>query len=355
MFTKFVSLNFWSYQFLGNNIKSYLMALVYFFVLLILFKYFQRFILKRLAKMAKRTKTDIDDTLVKIIQSLRPPFYLFLTFYFSIKFLVFSGFMEQIINAILIIWITYQVIIAIQILIDYIVKKGLKKEEEKGTQAAFTLLGKIAKGILWAIGALLVLSNLGINVTSLIAGLGIGGIAIALALQNILGDLFSSFAIYFDKPFVVGDYISLGKHKGVVEHIGIKTTRIRGPQGEEISISNQELTSTRVKNFKKMEERRISFSFGVVYEIQSEKLKQIPKIIESIIKSMKLVRFDRTFFIEFGDSSLLFEVVYFVQTPDFKAYRNVHQEILFKINDTFQQRGIVIAYPTQTIYIGKQG
>lgn len=345
--------NFWSYQFLGNSVKGYLTALVCFAVLLILFKAFQSFILKRLKKFAQSTKTDIDDTLIKIIRSLRPPFYSFLAFYLALKFLTLNSIIEQIVNIVLIIWVTYQGIIAVQILIDYLVKKGLKTEKEKGAQSAFTLLGKIAKGILWVIGVLLILSNLGVNVTSLVAGLGIGGVAIALALQNILSDLFSSFAIYFDKPFVVGDYISLGEHKGTVEKIGIKTTRLRGPQGEEISISNQELTSARVKNFKKIKERRITFSFGVVYEIQSEKLKQIPNIIESIIKSVSQARFDRIHFTEFGDSALLFEVVYYVQSSDYKTFRNIHQEILFKIKDIFEQKDIVMAYPTQTIYLEK--
>ncbi|MDA2922134.1 mechanosensitive ion channel family protein [Patescibacteria group bacterium AH-259-L07] len=353
MFKEFINLNFWQYSFLGNEVKSYVIAVIAFIVFIFVSKFFQSLILHHLKKLAKTTKTDIDDTLISIVQSLKPPFYSFVAIYLALYFITLATVLQEAINIILIAWVTYQVIIGVQILIDYAVKKASKKEEDKGSQAAMTLMGKIAKGILWVIGILLILSNLGVNITSLIAGLGIGGVAIALALQNILSDLFSSFAIYFDKPFVVGDYISLGEHKGSVERIGIKTTRLRGPQGEEISISNQELTSARVKNFKKMKERRIAFSFGVTYDILSEKLQQIPSMIKGIIESVELTRFDRTYFIEFGDSALLFEVVYFVQSPDYKTYRNIHQEILYKIKRTFEENKIIMAYPTQTIYLEK--
>lgn len=353
MLEKIINLDFWQYSFLGNEVKSYVISVIAFIVFIFVFKLFQILILHHLKKLAKTTKTDIDDTLISIVQSLRPPFYLFIAIYLALYFITLTPLFQKAVNIILIAWVTYSVIIGVQILIDYIVKKVSKKEEDEGSQVAITLVGKIAKGILWVMGILLILSNLGFNITSLIAGLGIGGIAIALALQNILGDLFSSFAIYFDKPFVVGDYISLGEHKGSVERIGIKTTRLRGPQGEEISISNQELTSARVKNFKKMEQRRIAFSFGVTYDILSEKLQQIPSMIKGIIESVELTRFDRTYFIEFGDSALLFEVVYFVKSPDFKTYRTIHQKILFKIKDRFEQEKIDIAYPTQTIYLEK--
>ena len=344
---------FWQYQLFSNSVGDYLIALIIFIVLFFLFKLFQVFILKRLEKLAAQTKTDLDDTLVIIIRSLKPPLYSFVAFYLAIGFLVITSLVQKIVSIILIIWITYQVVISIQILIDYAVKKWLEKEKDKGTKSAIELIGKIVKGVLWAIGILLVLANLGINITSLIAGLGIGGIAIALALQNILGDLFSSFAIYFDKPFTVGDYITVGEHKGIVEKIGIKTTRIKSPQGEEIVISNQELTSTRIKNFKKMKERRIVFSFGVLYNTPSEKLKQIPQMLKEIIAAAELARFNRAHFIEVADSALVFEVIYYMQVPDFTKHRDVHQEILLKIKNIFEKQGIEMAYPTQTIYLAK--
>lgn len=353
MIEKIINLDFWQYSFLGNEIKGYAIAIAAFIAFIFIFKLFQALIIHHLKKLAKTTKTDIDDTLISIVQSLRPPFYLFLAFYLALYFITLSPLLQKAIHIVLIAWVTYQVIIGVQILIDYAVKRASKKEEDKGSQAAMTLIGKIAKGILWVIGILLILSNLGVNVTSLIAGLGIGGVAVALALQNILSDLFSSFAIYFDKPFVSGDFIVAGNHKGVVEKIGIKTTRIRAPQGEEIIISNQELTSARVQNFKRMKERRITFSFGVVYEISSEKLEKIPDTVKKIINSVDSTRFDRCHFTEFGDFALIFEAIYYVTTPEYVTFRNVHQEILYKIKRTFENSKIVMAYPTQTIYIEK--
>lgn len=353
MIETIINLDFWQYAFLGNEIKSYVIAVIAFIVFIFGFKFFQALIFNHLKKLAKTTKTDIDDTLIKIVQSLKPPFYSFVAIYLSLYFITLTPLFQKAVNIILIVLVTYQVIIGIQILIDYVIKRGREKQEDTGSQAALTLMGKIAKGILWVIGILLILSNVGVNVTSLIAGLGIGGVAIALALQNILSDLFSSFAIYFDKPFIPGDFIVVGSHKGTVEKVGIKTTRIRAPQGEEIVISNQELTSARVQNFKRMKERRITFSFGLVYDISSEKLEKIPNRVKGIIDSIDSARFDRCHFTEFGDSALIFEAIYYVTTPEYVTFRNIHQEILFKIKRTFEENKIIMAYPTQTVYLEK--
>jgi len=198
-----------------------------------------------------------------------------------------------------------------------------------------------------------VLSNLGVNITSLVAGLGIGGLAIALALQSVLSDLFSSFSIYFDKPFQVGDYIIVGKHSGTVEKIGIKSTRIRASQGEEIVISNQELTSARVQNFKKLKERRNTTSIGVTYETSTDKLKKIPDIIKYIIEEEKNARFDRVYFTTFADSALVFDLVYYVKSDAYSVYLETQQNINFKIKEAFEKEGIDMAYPTQTIYLTK--
>ena len=214
-------------------------------------------------------------------------------------------------------------------------------------------MAKIIKGVIWGFGILLVLSNLGINISSLLAGLGIGGIAVALALQNILGDLFSAFAIYLDKPFEVGDFIVVGESKGTVEKIGIKTSRLRALQGEELIISNKELTNARIQNFKKMKERRITFRLGVTYETPLEKLKKIPEIIKQIITSFEDTRFERAHFVQFGDFALIFEVVYYMTTPAYIDYLNTQEKINFKIKEIFEKENIEMAYPTQTIFLKK--
>jgi len=188
-----------------------------------------------------------------------------------------------------------------------------------------------------------------------VASLGIGGIAVALAVQNILGDLFASFSIVLDKPFVIGDFIIVGDLMGTVERIGLKTTRLRSLSGEQIIFSNSDLLGSRVRNYKRMYERRISFSLGVAYETSAEQLERIPRMIEEIVSSQPKVRFDRSHFKSFGDFALVFETVYYILTPDYTAYMDAQQAINIAIARKFAEEGIRFAYPTQTIYLARDG
>jgi small-conductance mechanosensitive channel len=275
--------------------------------------------------------------------------------YVAVHTLTLSDIVARIFTVVLIVWIAYQVVLALQILIDYILKKKFSSEEnsDEGTQGAVSFMSGLFKGALWGIALIMVLGNLGVDVTSLIAGLGIGGIAVAFALQNILSDLFSSFVIHFDKPFVIGDFIIAGEHMGTVERIGIKTTRIRALQGEEIVISNQELTSARVQNFKKMEERRIVFHLGVTYSTDPKVMEQIPDMVKHVIDPIEGARFDRCHFQTFADSALVFETVYYVASGDYAEYMDIQQSINMDILKSFNDRGIDFAFPTQTIHIEK--
>jgi small-conductance mechanosensitive channel len=199
---------------------------------------------------------------------------------------------------------------------------------------------------------LLVLDNVpGVEITTLIASLGIGGIAIALAVQNILADLFASLSISLDKPFVIGDFIIVGDMLGTVEHIGLKTTRLRSLGGEQLVFSNNDLLNSRIRNYKRMYERRVVFSFGVVYETDYGKLERIPAMVQQIVENQKEIRFDRAHFKAFGDFSLDFEVVYYVLAPDYKLYMDIQQAINLAMFETFQREGIVFAYPTRTLYL----
>lgn len=344
---------FSDYSFYGNTVSEYIFAVLVFFALLLAFAFLNKVILNRLEKLAQRTKTDLDETFISIIRGLKPPFYGFLAFYFALWFIEIPEPAWKALTVVLVIWVVYQSMVAASVLVDYAVKRYTRKEENSGTISAVKLIGKISKGVLWVVAGLFVLSNLGVNITSLVAGLGIGGVAVALALQNILSDLFSSFAIYFDKPFVPGDFIIVGDKMGVVEYIGIKTTRLRALQGEEIVISNQELTNAQIQNFKKMSERRVVINFGVTYETPDNKIKKINGIIEKIIEDTSNARFDRVHFKNFGDSALGFEVVYYVESGDYNEYMNVNQEIHFAILEKFRKEKISMAYPTQTIFIEK--
>lgn len=353
--TQFFNQGFWQYAWVGNTLGEYAIALGIFVAGLVVLKYVQWFVLHVLKKGAEHTATDIDDTLVEIVGSARPPFYSYLAFYIAVRTLALSDIVSGIVTAILIAWIAYQVVLALQILIDYVLKKKFSSEEDsdEGTQGAVSFMSGLFKGALWGVALIMVLGNLGVDVTSLIAGLGIGGIAIAFALQNILADLFSSFVIHFDKPFVIGDFIIVGAHMGTVESIGIKTTRIRALQGEEIVISNQELTSARVQNFKKMEERRIVFHLGVTYDTDPKVMEQISDMVKNVIDPIDGARFDRCHFQTFADSALVFETVYYVASGDYAEYMNIQQNINMDILKSFNDKGIDFAFPTQTIYIEK--
>jgi small-conductance mechanosensitive channel len=340
-------------QFLGNTYGEYALALAIFLLAIIVFALGQYFTTSWLASISERTKTDLDDTFVKMIRSFRPPFYLFLAFWFSSQFLTITGLGEDIVDAILVIWVVYQAIVVLGILIEDVVFRHVTKDRDATTKSALHLLSNIAKGVLWVIGLLLVLSNFGVDVTSLLAGAGIIGIAVAFALQGILGDLFSSFSLYFDKPFKVGDFIITGDTLGVVKHIGVKSTRIQSLYGEEITLSNQELTKAKIQNYKRMEERRITFHFGIMYETDRDLVKQVPGIVQKAVESIEKTRFDRAHMLKFGDSSLDYEVVYYVLDPDYNLYMDIQQEINFKLMDAFAEKNIGFAYPTTTMHVVK--
>ncbi|MCX7765301.1 MAG: mechanosensitive ion channel family protein, partial [Candidatus Sumerlaeia bacterium] len=184
-------------------------------------------------------------------------------------------------------------------------------------------------------------------------GLGIGGVAVALAAQAILGDLFSYFAILFDRPFEVGDFIIIGDLSGTVEYIGLKTTRIRSINGEQVVIANTDLTNSRIRNYKRMERRRVVFRIGVRYETNLEQLKEIPVLIKNIISQIPEATFDRAHFFSYGDFSLVFEIVYFVNDRDYYKYMDIQQQINLKIKEEFARRQIKFAYPTQTVYLSR--
>jgi small-conductance mechanosensitive channel len=211
----------------------------------------------------------------------------------------------------------------------------------------------ILNGILWAIGLIFLFDNLGFNVTAVITGLGVGGIAIALAAQTILGDIFNYFVIFFDRPFELGDFIIVDDKLGTVEYIGIKTTRLKSLQGEQIVFSNSNLTNSRIHNYKRMAERRTVFKIGVVYTTTKENLKAIPTIIREIIEKQSDVRFDRAHFSTFGDYSLIFEVVYYILSADYNRYAQIQQDINLQIFEQFENRGIEFAIPTYTVFVNQ--
>lgn len=341
----------WTTLFWGNTAIAYIQAVLSFVIFAVILFLVQQFLMTRLKHLSERTKTDIDNVVIRVIESLRPPLSLFLAAYIAIRTLVLNDLMHSIINTLLIILVTYQIVVTLRVVVDFVADGVFRVKSDAHAKVAVQLLGSIIKGLVWVFGILVVLSNLGIDVTSLIAGVGIGGIAIAFALQNILKDLFSSFSLYLEKPFSVGDFIVVGEHSGTVKNIGIKTTRIKSLGGEEIIISNSELTSSRVQNFKKMKRRRVSKEFGVTYNTPNEKLEKIPTIMKEIISSIENTTFGRAHFKNFEESALSFECVYFVETSDYDVYMDVKQIFNLGLKEAFEREGIEFAFPTKTVYI----
>ncbi|HMO02951.1 MAG TPA: mechanosensitive ion channel family protein [Oligoflexia bacterium] len=235
--------------------------------------------------------------------------------------------------------------------LKFSINKYFANYSDNGRATAVSIINFLAHGALWSLAVLVILDNLGINVTALVAGLGVGGVAVALAVQNILSDLFSSLSIVMDKPFEVGDFIIIDDIMGNVERVGIKTTRLRSLSGEQIVLANTDLLKSRIKNFKRMFERRVTFSLSVVYGTPLKKLEQIPVWIEEIIKGRDLVRFDRAHFRDFLDSGLKIEVTYFVQSSDMKLYLDRQQEINIAIIKKFKEEGVEFAFPTRVLYL----
>ncbi len=339
-----------------NTVHDYLVALVVFGLTFIAIKIFKHIVIGRLRRLAKITETELDDLLVALIGELSWTLYLLLPAYIALQLIKTPAIVDNAFFAAILIVITYYVIRGLMHVIDFakkiLIKKRLKEEKDSDT-SVIGLLGKVAKGIVWLLAIVFILSNLGYDLSALIAGLGIGGIAVALALQNVLSDVFASFSIYFDKPFKKDDFIIIGDDLGVVEKIGIKSTRIKTLQGEELVVSNKELTETRVHNFKKMAKRRIVFNFGVTYDTPVKKLKKIPVIVKDVINKIKLAELDRAHFKKFGDFSLNFEIVYYIATSDYNKYMDIQQQINLGIKERLEKENIEMAFPTQTIYLNK--
>jgi small-conductance mechanosensitive channel len=225
---------------------------------------------------------------------------------------------------------------------------------DRAAAGSLTIIGFMAKLTIWSLVLLLTLDNLGIQIKPLLAGLGIGGIAVALAAQNVLGDLFASLSITLDRPFVLGDTLQVDELSGTVEYIGIKSTRLRSPNGEQIIMPNSNLLASRIRNLTRATERRVVFSISVGPETALAEVQKIPGLIRSLIEAYPDVRFDRSHFAKISAASFDFEAVYFVTTTDYNRHMDILQEINLKLVAAFEQQGIAFAYPVQRLYLEQQ-
>jgi small-conductance mechanosensitive channel len=344
-------------MFLENSLKYWLIGAgtaVGVFLLLLLAR---RLVKGRLKRLVKRSTTGVDDFLLPLLEETRWFSMLALSIWLGAQFLQLPGetqkWFSRVIEILLILQLGFWGTGLISFYISRTVAVKIEKDrgEDATTLDAMGLIGNIA---LWVILALITLDNLDVEISSLVTSLGIGGIAVALAVQNILGDLFSSLSIALDKPFSIGDFIVVDDFEGDVEDIGLKSTRVRSLTGEEVVFSNSDLLNSRIRNYKRLAERRISFTIGVVYGTAAEKLERIPGMIEDIIRPIPDTRFERAHFKNLGDYSLDFVVVYTVLVPEFASYLEIQQKINLALYRRFEEEGIEFAYPTQTVLVDSE-
>ncbi|MCA9971127.1 MAG: mechanosensitive ion channel family protein [Anaerolineales bacterium] len=340
----------------GDTLQNWLLAMLIVIGVIVAFRLAEAIIVRRVRAFAQRTTTRADDFVVDLLRQTQ--------LWFLLLVAAWLGSLVLTPDEMIRIWIVRVVTIALfvqmavwgnsAINFGVLHYKRERLDEDAGSVTVLSALGLIAKLVMWVIVLLLILDNFGIEVTSLIAGLGISGIAVALAVQNILGDLFASLSIVLDKPFVIGDTIIVGDFVGTVEKIGLKTTRVRSLSGEQLVFSNTDLLQSRIRNFKTLQERRVLFLFGVEYETPPQKLAAIPEMVETAVSSQPQTRFDRAHFKSFDDSALTFEVVYYVTVADFVVYMDTQQAINLALVERFTAEGIGFAYPTRTLVV-RQG
>lgn len=342
--------------YLGNTVQDWLIAVGILIGAFLLLSSVKRILISRLSRLAAITAHDFDDLLVAVLKNTKT-FILFATStYLASTILTLKPTLTGPGLKLLVLTLLLQGGFWVSAGITFWLEHSMQKrmDQDKSSATTLTFLGFLARIALWTIVLLLMLDNLGVNVTGLVAGLGIGGIAVALAVQNILGDLFASLSIVLDKPFVIGDFVVVDTFSGTIEHIGLKSTRIRCLSGEQLIIANNDLLKSRVRNYKRMTERRIAFNLGVTYQTPLEKLSAAKKIVSDIIDHQEHARLDRVHFQAFGDSALNFEVVYFVTDPDYALYMDVQEQINLAIFSSFAQQGIEFAYPTQTLFLQRE-
>lgn len=339
----------------NNTIEKYLWVLGGIAVCWIVIKIIKGPLIKLFKKISGRTKSNYDDAIISGVEKFLLPYIFLIAIYSLLNMLQMHPKVGRGVNILMAVLSTYFIIR----LINHILHKSVvfymeMKGEPRHRIIQITGILLIFKGIIWIVGILVLVENLGYNVTSVVAGLGVGGIAVALAAQNILGDLFSYFVIFFDKPFEVGDSININGRSGTVEKIGIKTTLVRSLSGEQLVVPNADLVKSPIQNFKRQEERRIALKINVSRLTDENFLKQFPKELEKIVSSKKNTRFDRAHLSAITNVSLEFELIYFVIIPDFKEHMDIQQSIYLDIISYIRANNVEFTDPSTTILMNEK-
>lgn len=338
----------------GNQYQTIVLAALAGLVCFVVFAIVLKTVISQLKRLAKKTKTEWDDVIITILKKNGLFINLVTCFYIAYTVLHTSKKLDEFMNRVFVILGTFIVVrFFIGLIRAYFQFKYFTSDVDAGKRSVMKNFLLLIRVLFWTGGLLFILDNLGFDITTAVAGLGIGGMAIALASQSILADVFSYFSIFLDKPFEVGDFIVVGTQSGNVEHIGLKTTRVRSLPGEIIVFGNDDLIKDRIHNFKQMKERRMVNTIGVTYETPADKIKIIPGIIKEIIESVDNTRFDRAHFKTFGDFSLNFEIVFYVLTGAYVDAMEAQQKINVALFERFAKEDIEFAYPTQKLFVEK--
>jgi small-conductance mechanosensitive channel len=334
-------------EYYGNELGAWGEALVTFALWFTILPLARAFITRRLRKRTAEHPVAFLNLLRALIGATTRLFMFAVAIYLAMRWLDIPRGAEKAINTGILVIVWWQIGHWLSALVRHLVevRRGREYEGAEGA-ASLNILRFVAVLIVWILAVLMLLTNLGIKVGPLIAGLGIGGVAIALAVQSLLGDLFASLSIALDKPFRVGDFLAIGDDRGRVEQIGIKSTRLRSVTGEQIVMSNGDVLKSRLRNYGLMPERRAELQLRIAYETPREKVAELPRIIEAAIRAEKKVRFERAHFARYGDYAFIFEAVYYVQDSELQAFMDAQQSINLRLLDEFSRRGVTLAYPT---------
>lgn len=337
----------------GIPLSQILIALATAVVFTVLLRWLTGLALGRIRKLAGRTTNDIDDLVVELLDKTRTLLIGLVVLWAAARPLDLPADAERVLVVILVLGFHLQVGLWGSGIIDYLIGRWKRQqiEDDPGVATALGAASFITRMLLWTVLALTALGTLGVQVNAFVTSLGIGGVAVALALQNVLGDLFGSLSIVIDKPFVLGDFVQVGDMSGTVENVGLKTTRIRSLSGEQLVFANSDLLTSRIRNYGRMRERRIVFPVGVIYGTPPDALRKIPAMIRAAVESQANARFDRSHLKAFGNSSLDFETVYYMEVPDYASYMDTQQEINLAIFKSFTEAGIEFAFPTRTLHV----
>jgi small-conductance mechanosensitive channel len=339
--------------YLGNSVRVWLVALGVFLAVFGALLLLRWFVTTRLQRIAEHTATRVDNYVVALLERTRYFFLVAVALAAALQALVMPATLRGSLHRVAMLAVIVQMGLWVNELVTLYLRAltARKAATDLASVTTMNALAMVARLALWAVVFLVALANFGVDITALITGLGIAGVAVALAVQNVLGDLLASLSIVLDKPFVVGDFITVDTMSGTVEEIGLKTTRVRSISGEQLVFSNTDLLKARVRNYKRMQERRVLFGFGVEYDTPPEMMERIPGIVRELIEAQPNTRFDRAHFQRFGPSSLDFEAVYYVVVPEYNTYMDIQQRINLGLLRRLNELSVAFAFPTQTLLV----